>query len=251
MEVLVALGIFALGFVAVAAIFPTATMMQRNTARDVEARHAARSASAVISNTQFTTSELLNLYYPSDGTDDGASETRELTTFDEDGNLDNFWPLSTRSHPSIYADPHQRGFYWLPLIRDKDESTSQSWQIVVFVLHRRDDKTYSTRDYRTNADAPWSASINEKLPAVANMGLSGNTNDTFTLNSSITVRQNDWVVDSNGSLYRVQSVNSAGDEVTVDGRITGSPSEIWYAPPPDGETVSPAVRVFQINLGSI
>src|SRR5688572_8239180 len=54
MEVLIAIGIFAIGMVAVAAVFPTAIFLQKQTITDATSQQVARNAAAVLQATKMT-----------------------------------------------------------------------------------------------------------------------------------------------------------------------------------------------------
>lgn len=141
MEVLVAIGIFALGFVAVAAIFPAAALMQRGTADDVESRHAERSARAIIEAMPLTDQwddPDADLYFYHGG--NSASTDSHVKPFPPDmlTGSDAIWSLDTRSYPAHTTDPANRQYYWVPLIRDTaGNAETPSWQIYVFVFNRQ------------------------------------------------------------------------------------------------------------------
>ncbi len=299
MEVLVALGIFALGFAAVAALLPAGALLQRRTADDIQSRHVERNAQSIIEQTQLTYdatigdqgTELEFYYYgPDYGGEWPVNAARsELRPFNgaSPHSLADFWSLDTRSFRSAIVDPIQRSVYWVPLIRDANgDETGPAWQIIVFVLDRDDNKTYTEADYsattgRTYAnwaseapagdgvDNDGDSTIDEAdeidgtergVPSVRKFQLDTalTTGNTFVLDSTeypIEGRLNDWIVDSNGRIYRITKINDAGTEITVNNTIPGTPDAVWFAPPPDdGDTtpsntdISPAKRVFQINL---
>lgn len=258
MEVLVALGIFVLGFAAVAAIFPAAAVLQRNTASDVRTEHLQRSAKAVIQATRVTydpdpdgnpstvaTGGDLAFYHSATS----STEQRLLPFENSGGDLtpEEVWPLDTRSFPGTTVVPAQRDFFWLPLIRDRNgDPTNPDWQMVVFVLQRRNNVDYAASG-RTYAE----------LDAITIPGLSAvsatASGSTFTVSSTTTgLRENDILVDNIGGIYKVDSVaiGATTTDITVTGVIVqqGSlPDAVWYAPRPAGVTSSPITAVFTLT----
>lgn len=250
MEVLVAMGLFAFGFVAVAAIIPAGALLQKHTATDVQGRHVKRNAHAIVQNTVFNRDDLYQAYYGS--TSPSSPARTDLVSFDEVSStlkVSSFWSLDARSYPAYITDPTKRSFYWVPLLRNNSDtpgSSTSEWQVVIFVLQRQDGATYSRRQYPAiDADEP------DSLPGLKKESASVGDIDTFSTQAADDLRVNDWIVDNLGATYRVKSVNKSTNEVVVDGVIqqTGSfPNAIWYAPPADDDDRSPAVTAFTVSI---
>ncbi|MEX0886555.1 MAG: prepilin-type N-terminal cleavage/methylation domain-containing protein, partial [Phycisphaeraceae bacterium] len=166
MEVLVAIGLLALGFVAVAAIFPTGAVMQRETAHDVHTRNLLTNIEATIKGTNLRHEHpdephlsLVDNY--THGINVVMGRPFELRTMTDHSPLSaemagavGFWSVGTRTSPASRApaaaenlDDHlalvqQRPFVWVPLLRNRGgedengEFDRQRWRLVVFVLRR-------------------------------------------------------------------------------------------------------------------
>jgi hypothetical protein len=261
MEVLVAMGLFAFGFVAVAAIIPAGALLQKNTATDVQGRHVERNASAIVQSTAMTyaagdTSTDLGGYHAVAG-----SGQNMLIPFDTSWrSLADIWSVDSLSYPSTIADRFSRSFYWVPLICDKNgDPTNPAWQMVVFVMRREENKEYEAQWF---PDVYASSPTKGSLPGLRYADVINVSGSTFTLQSGIRIRQNDPIADSNGGTYRVVSVNSDHDQITVNNNISqlpAAPTIIWYAPAGDDPLTSdddgvtddygrsPAVAVFTVT----
>ena len=176
MEVLIAIGLLALGFVAVAAIFPTGAYLQRETAHEVHTRNLEVNIRANVEAMRVSHSRL-TANYTWTGEDDipgnaayspaiyGQDEIhrREFDLRPMTNHIHNplspppwdevdvaWWPLGTRSGPvsgypsaNTIADLHERRFVWVPLLRhrygrnDSDQFDPEGWQMIVFVLQRQ------------------------------------------------------------------------------------------------------------------
>ncbi len=173
MEVAAAMGVFALGFVAIAAIFPIAAMIQKQTARQFLGAEAANNVVAMMEMRKFTTDFLENGVTGSAFTgipDDSMDVFTILRNLDPPGVLRDLsppnrifehWMLADRSFPSgppFLVEPipsipeteelylqslRSRDVYAVPLVRRAKLPTSPSdWQVFVFIL-KRDSGTYT------------------------------------------------------------------------------------------------------------
>ncbi|MFA9479516.1 prepilin-type N-terminal cleavage/methylation domain-containing protein [Phycisphaerales bacterium AB-hyl4] len=276
MEVLVAIGLFAIGFAAVAAIFPAGALLQRQTADDVQARHVEQNAYAIILGTPVS-GEDLEFYYdgPPSGyfTDPGNQEntTRaELVPFpidtSADPSLEDIWPRDLRSFPSSVNDEFltERSFYWVPLIRDANgDQDNPRWELVVFVLRRQQNRVgdYLTYQYpepegnllpgllRREVTRP-----DELTFRVTNPGLDSDLEEYLS--------PNDQIVDNAGGIHRIERID--GNDIIVTSNIreteqlengtpttppTVLPDAIWFAPASNQlrDRRSPALRVFKVT----
>ena len=280
MEVLVALGIFALGFTAVAAVFPTAALMQKRTADDIGARHASDSARAITEATKLTYAPSNNsadlYFYHNDPVNPSQSDVRPFNGGDGTSlpELNDFWSLNTRSFGSNITDPQWRSFYWIPLICDTaGNETSPSWKLIVFVLKRDEEETYSdddpsmpgyTRSFATTSANGWASTDDVTIPSVKRYTLNSTSGSTFELSDTkpgvtgqqgIEARVNDRIVDNTGKPYTVRSVSDDGMEISVESSITTSPTHIWFAPPaddgnstPDSGDISPTMQLLDFTF---
>ena len=132
-EVMIAMGIFAVGFVAVAAMFPAGVILQRETVSDVESQLVARNAAAMVRARKLTFRQ------DGVGVDLGQSSgTGELQSFASiNASLGTRWQLNDRSYPMVQGPPDERKYYWVPMIRrTKSPAAAADWLVVVFVLRR-------------------------------------------------------------------------------------------------------------------
>jgi len=170
-ETLIAMAIFAIGFSAVASIFPIGTLLQKQTADEVIAQQVADNAKALIMARKFLHADLTdpakNPRYSPNAMPNDFKVNPILQTqasgdmLDPPGKLDastwERWTLNDRSyflvrdsdleyHPghnnevlNPYASEYGRAYYWVPMIRRTEVPTSASdWQVFVFVLRSGD-----------------------------------------------------------------------------------------------------------------
>jgi prepilin-type N-terminal cleavage/methylation domain-containing protein len=146
LEMLIALGIFAVGLIAVAAILPVAAMLQKEAVEDLGATYAAENAEAIVRVVKFKESELID---PNTGDPkirvDGDTDMRlrpvELADFWDDH------PHEARSFPANYDwDPQQRQYYWVPLFLNRTAGTGSApeWVTCVFILARKEGADYGS-----------------------------------------------------------------------------------------------------------
>lgn len=284
MEVLVAIGLFAVGFAAVASIFPAGALLQRQTADDVQSRHTAHNAEALVSGTPVTYDDHLTFYhaYDSAKTPDFYHDNttahdhwRGFTEFPPEV-LDVLWSRETTSYPTtsnqyVEGEPedtaYDREFYWAPLVRDTSSGIDPpsagmtEWELMVFVLRRQANRTYNIGDPANQypeVDEP-------NLPSLLRLELNGFSDyeydvDTTQLGGDLNqvLRPNDWIADDAGGIYRIESVGT--DTITVRSRIrmspyhdntgtvTGNfPTTIWFSPAPRAGERSPTQQVILIN----
>lgn len=252
MEVLVAIGIFALGFVAVAAIFPSAALMQRGTAEDVQARHMQRNAEAIIKGMAASGSELEDAL--EDGYDDDETTVKPFPPSSlEDGNPSALWNLNARSFPTHIINPTRRSTYWVPLRRNANpEEDEYEWRIYVFVLNRQSGNYIRENESETDWEDHW-ANPNDgydadentwTVPGVRRMQIEidDSGDDSFTFadedindsdilpNPTNLLRVNDPLLyKRNGQTYRVTAIDPDDGRVTLNGTLTtdGDDEYIW------------------------
>jgi len=153
-EVLISLGVFAIGMIAVASLFPVAAILQKETANDILGAQSTTNARATL--------EAVGLTY------------RPATAAVTDGDLDDYytlWGLNTRvvrpvgtpfpsgfdgtsffnrynlaerSFPTTEADVQARDHYWFFFARDSaGNAASPSWQGFVLVVEREQGQDYN------------------------------------------------------------------------------------------------------------
>lgn len=163
LEVLITMGIFAIGFVAVASIFPTAILLQKKTVEDVVAQQVARNAQALLETRGLTLGVAASL----DGDLDNQLVEAGATTWDTDQRVypvplpmlttghDNTttpnqrWLLPDRSYPSASNPVESRKVFWVPLVRDPSPIAGvNAGEVIVyaFIIQRASDGRYPRPD---------------------------------------------------------------------------------------------------------
>ncbi|MBX2850638.1 MAG: prepilin-type N-terminal cleavage/methylation domain-containing protein [Phycisphaeraceae bacterium] len=259
-EILIALGVFAIGMIAVASLFPAAAILQRETTQDVIGELAAQSAAAIV-NAQPLTYEWTGAasngdladYYTHAGLT--ATDVVPLEYINVTGGtaLDRF-PVTDRSYPSAQLDlsagPLREviadcDLYWVPFIQDINGDPANTspgkWIMRIFILEADSRATY--------ADDTGDANLNgiDSFPKVRRVDVSSVSGNIFTLAGTAAIETGDIVMDSNGNDHVVTNVN--GTQVAVLNTIARSPDEpnrLWFAPRLGG-TASPAQRVITVD----
>lgn len=224
-EVLIAIGIFAIGMVAVAAIFPTAITVQRNSNVVVDALLVADNATAYFeavpltydSATPNSGSADINFYHTS--TNSNKNTVEKFPNGDLAG-TGAFLPLSTRAYLAGLIDSDNPDYMWVPLIQDAaGDPAEPSWTIYVMVLEvdRRSANAATPSEYLQSYAAQRGSEFNEFRFN------SGNPEDI--------VEPGDWYITDGGLVGRIASIDN--NTVTVNGAITESSFNIWLAKPVD------------------
>lgn len=252
MEVLIAIAIFSLGAIAVAAIFPAAIYLQRETVRDVQANHTAISAEAAIAGKRFRAPAADWDAVPPDAT--AAANTRPgqpgVSRLPSDALED--WPLQDRS--SVATDPGTatRESYWVPLVYKRpgpsipqSSEAAEFLMIYYFVLARAENTIYA--DAPRTAAAGWATDDPVGVPSVRQIvvSVSGNRFDFGNGESSVGIEEGfdfivnagDQVLDRFGNIYTVTGADNGGVTVTPTPPATMSfrgvtvdNDRLWCAP---------------------
>jgi len=254
-EVLIAMGIFAVGFVAVAAMFPAGAILQRETVADVESQMVARNATALVRTHRVT----FKAKGPADLTETSGSGVLEPVTLmaGASAKLTNGWKLGDRGYPTAQQTTQDRKYYWLPMIRrTKTPATKFNWVFVVFVLRRDASANYSFPAGPTSPVGTWANSADgPTIPKVIGVAAAA-ANGRFTFTNRLypetaagtpdQVRVGDFVADQDGVVYNVTAADATG--ITIAGSMTANPTAtLWYAPPPQAGASSPCTRVLLIS----
>lgn len=244
MEVLIALAVFTLGAVAIAAIFPAAVYLQKQTINEVMASHVAESAvGAMLARGIDAT------LAPTEWADIPDQRVSPVPT----ASLDQ-WTLGDRSYPAVEGAWEERQFYWVPLLYDLTDDPpagptymppgSRQWLVYYFVL-RREDRVYSRAgiadDWANYEDGRTGAtSTIPGVQRITGVGVGNNPDGyprVFTNVGTDVVGSGDMILDEFGGIYTVVTVND--DDVEVDRDIAPKPfsspveypGELWAAPP--------------------
>ncbi len=247
-EILISLGLFAIGMIAVASLFPVAALLQRQTAAEVIGEHAAQNAKAIVE------AKTLSYTAPTSGligTGDlgpyhslaGKSKTQAVPLSAMQATLlTQKFTFSDRSYPSATPNVADRDLFWVPFVQNIGDPDNPNWVMRVFLLEP---------DGRANYPTGVGANPNDPafIPKVVSIGCSVTNQTTFALASATHGLQGgDKVMDNNGTDYTIANVNGAN--ITILGRILLSPDKpntLWYAPPYGG-TQSPTQRIITVKL---
>ncbi len=223
-ELLIALGIFAIGFVSAAAIFPTAIMLQKQTVDAIESEQAARNIEWLLRGRPFTfdpgspaTGDLEDHYTDLTAGGNPLTDVSEVAA----AKLNTKWTSADRSYPRASTEATKGKFFWYPLIQDANgDPTSPDWRVFAFIVDANSDETEPT--------------------PIPNTAASFNSFNTITLGGGITASDifdiGDKFLDNNGFIYTVQGMN--GSDITVTGIVFNTPAltRIWhYAKPSAGK----------------
>ncbi|MBB6431470.1 PulJ/GspJ family protein [Algisphaera agarilytica] len=264
MEVLVAVGIFAIGAVAVASIFPTAIFLQKQTVNDLELDQAVNNAEAMVSSRKLRIIEggVYDTQYSTDAADQpgplGNSVQPLINGVAAGNDLFRQFSIRDRTYPSVYASQDAASL-WVPLIRDASAdptlggSGNRTWELYAFVMQRRDDVDYSHAETTINSASPSDA----LYPSVLRVDINGFSNsavlvdqfevpngtiDAFQLAPAVPI------LDSNGTTYIIDAVdqNGAGDDIIqIVGFVSANPNPpdaLWIADPGGRVNGDPANR---------
>jgi prepilin-type N-terminal cleavage/methylation domain-containing protein len=257
-EILISLGLFAIGVTAVVSLFPAAAILQRETTQEVISEMAAQSAVGVIDAKQLTyapgtptgTGELTG-YYSAPGYAD--TDAVPLSTVLGTVRFNNRLSAADRAYPSAQVNPFagniadaigDADLYWVPFIQDLNgDPGSPNWVARLFLLES------DTRGFYVQGN-PNDANPGDptNFPKVRRRAISNVNGNQFTLPGAIDVDPGDVVMDSNGNDHLVTEVNGA--VITVLNPIAQfprTPTLLWYAPK-FGATSSPARRVVTVKI---
>ena len=251
LEVLLAMGIFAIGFVFIAAIFPVAALLQKEAADIVNAQQAARNTKATMKAMGITEPLLTAEYAAAFATDQSvyAAPSAWLVS----GGTVNL-TVNIRSTPTSITNSLQRKYYWVPFFRDTNPVLGVSASEVltyVFVLQKRNNVAYpdlSTSTILSSADILLVANNLDdvSIPKVYSVGVQAISSDTLAFtapnlngnplsyNSPLQLDIGDKFLDNNGTVYSVNDYDMTQNTITVDGILLSMPnpiSTIWFASP--------------------
>ncbi|MEM1213384.1 MAG: hypothetical protein AAGI68_13935 [Planctomycetota bacterium] len=275
---LVALGIFAFGFLAIAAIFPVGLLMQKQTTNDILAVHVAESGTAIVQAFGLTNSDVVDYFTPGP---DGLAPNQmpaypgPFTTFtgsvvenrvkalrfvdpvDTTQELIDRYSIRDRSAPTTTQTIADREFFWVPLMRDVDgeaapPSGKTTNQVIVYlcVLQRESGVIYTkTTEWAdsTIGDPTIPGLVRADVtPTTATSNTVTNvTNAQITFSDDTGLVAGDLILDSEGIQYTVLVSANNGRELTLSSFVGSQPEWFWYAPAGTSTSGSPLVRIKQ------
>ena len=275
-ELLIALGLFAIGMIAMASLFPVAALLQRETAAEIIGEHAAESARAIVNAKQLTYTEGnattdLGRYH------DLAGNTRSQVVALQELNpnlLTDEFTLYDRSYPSgspvtepnsVQPDPNlldERELFWVPLVQDiRGDRENPEFVMRLFLLESLNQNGYPRQRVEQVVGAAsilqFANSVDDNTPAqrklfpkVVAVSCRVNTDEDneMTLGSVGGLEPGAIILDSNGVDYLIAEIQ--GNTVTTVTPILKSPTlpnRVWYAPALDGEA-NPTQQIKTIKI---
>ena len=277
-EVLIAMGIFAIAFAAVATVFPVAILVQKQAANSVRAREAIRNAEAIMASLSISEAQLTDdVTYNSALQDDSDAIT---AAFDTNGkvvrltvNGGDSWltntpvaggpaaqmPVALRTFPTSTNATADRQFLWVPLLRDTEITAGAPFDFIwyVFIL-RIDNKTYPVKtnpaDHYANPADPVTLPGVRRIqvtPTASGFAFStASFNDTNGNGLMEQIQVGDTILDAYGTSYTVLEAYADRIEVSdfvLPGPTGVFPDRIWYAPPSAEDEDSPTEAVILIT----
>ncbi|MBL4700793.1 MAG: type II secretion system protein [Phycisphaeraceae bacterium] len=278
LEVLLAMGIFAIGFVFIAAIFPVAALLQKEAADIVNAQQIKRDLDAIMTSIQIfadngTTTDVKS------GLPVAFQTDQQIYPANPDWldslSTNKYWPLGIRSFPS-YISPDtintpttpliKRKFFTVPLFLDTNSAAGVAASGVVakvFVMIRKNASYPKNPTLKSPTNIPLSFttadcanSVNDDyVPKVFKIEATNNGTATFKIKSATDnidrdnngdpdlIDQGDIILDNNGNDYTVIEVSDDGQTLTVDTTILTYPQAIthlWFAYPGEEVTNKPS-----------
>ncbi|MGB0768408.1 MAG: type IV pilus modification PilV family protein [Phycisphaeraceae bacterium] len=250
-EILISLGLFAIGMIAVVSLFPAAAILQRETNQEVIGEIAAQSAVAIVQSKRLTfqapaTGDLAGYHGVA-----GPNESNAFPLLRLSAAIDQLYPYTLRSYPLSQVngtDINDCDLFWVPFIQDLNgdaTGSSQQWVMRIFLLEKDSRITY-TGAPATDANP----SDPDNFPKVRSIAIAGVADNIITLSGGTDLEASDIVMDSNGNDHVITAVNGDSSVLTVLRNVVTTPqnpTRLWYAPR-FGGTSSPAQRVVTVKI---
>jgi prepilin-type N-terminal cleavage/methylation domain-containing protein len=273
MEVLIAIGILAIGLVAVAAIFPPAILLQREAFNESIHQQYIRSAEATLQANQLSAARLLE-YTDVTVPPAVADRVHALSQVPGEAGAGSYieeFSILDRSFPTAVNDPSLREAFWVPLFARGPLANDyiNDWRLYVFILvPRRGDvflqpTTAAQAQFYANPEDPVYVPkvVFQELHAAINRPGGGARLVFPDPGGNPGINVGDQVVGDNGVIYRVQDLGvttttPSRDFIDVNPGIRNFDNgldvdAIWYARLPDaGSNRSPVreIRLLSDNV---
>ena len=261
-EILIALGIFALGSVAVASLFPSALLLQKRTVEASTAQAFEASVRAQLLGRGFRETDL-----------QGIADNLVVATPDAVINSADApalrWSLMSRSSGSRSESPADRTLFWVPLFMDRDPAgptlptlQDRRWSVFVFLVRAEEDTDYPKAaaapiaQYAMPADPTYVPGVARRAVTYREPTASPPRPHRFDLSPGGNLRNGrriilpgDEVLDQGGAAHRV--LNATDDDIEISGPlggfVDGATVNIWYADPGPDARGSAFVDVFELT----
>ncbi len=248
LEVLMAMGVFAIGFVFIAAIFPVAALLQKEAVDEVNAQQASRNTLALIAamEANYTADLDGNLKTLVSGSG-GFPQDQRVYALKNAAYNSAQWSSYIRSYPTSIPTATQRKFFWVPLVRDTNPDSGVNPNEIytyVFILQKRNGAIYpdpstllpsGTICANSNDDPSIPKVYAAKVLAVSNNTIKfKDTNFNGTGDTPTQLDVGDQFLDNNGIPYTITDYDLSANTITIDGILLPVPNAIdtiWFASP--------------------
>ena len=244
-EILIAIGIFAIGFVSIASPLFVGARIQAETIDDIRVQQVRRSAEALLKAVPFDRSyvvdELTNS--PSESTRDFDIDGR-VYPFGDFGHLSDL-EMKNRSFPDRSFPSNvpfkKRRYYWSLLVRDRDTNRARYTFDLYLVVMRRGDEAPVPEMGQMGVGGVEDLEVGDKIYPRRILRLSAKDANRF--DDRWIIRPGDHVVDGYGRIFTVD-VGVTGDQIPVTAPVPDpDPDVLWY--------VEPASSVSRNRVSSI
>lgn len=257
-EILLSLGIFAIGMTAIVSLFPAAAILQRETTQEVISEMAAQSAASIINAQQLTyewtgtaaNGDLAAYHSSAASTNTEVASIAGLLSFPDRsyplGVIDRgpYATATTADDDAVIADCDM---HWVPFIQDiNGDPANPSWVVRLFIVEADSRANYSGT-LPAGTDSTANPSDPSTFPRVVSEGGSA-SGAVFTADAALDLEPGDVVMDNNGNSHVVVDVNGAAIEfLNTITQVPNAVDTLWYAPKLGGSS-SPGMRVVTVEV---
>jgi|GEM_PF-3072721 len=257
-EILIALGVFAVGMIAVASLLPAAAILQRETADEVSMQNASDSAQAIVEAVWpgiESSGDLANYHTLFGANFQDAVPLSAINTSLLTDKLSAFmrsYPTSQIDYSGSVPIVADCDLFWVPFLQDiNGDENSPIWVLRLFMLQPDSRANYL---YTPPDNTSLIANYNDsgKIPKVFSADCNVTGEYTLTL-SNLTysphgLRAGDVILDNNGNEMYITSVTGNNLSVLNSVILTPNPpTKVWYAPTYQG-TRSPGRRILTLAI---
>ena len=222
-ELVISMGIFALGFIAVASLFPAAILMQRETFSSIEAQQVMRNSRAFLKSRGLTKIDMEAVL-------SSQFSTTEVRPLLSDPLLSAFYTgftINDRGYPTEtpQADPPARRYYWFPLVRHIAEGEEEPWEVFVFICRRQADYNQS----RAAPNSNWANHVDDlpQIPAVKRVDAASTGGSISGLPAGHGLQSGDEILTDTGDVRTILTVST--NSATIVGSFgPAAGTEVWY-----------------------
>lgn len=255
MEVLMAIAIFAVGMVAVAAIFPVAIHLQQSTVNSINATQFKNNAEAMVLTRGFSEEKISGWASGTPSTTNSNTAIAGPNTMDDGVTSPPAWSLSDRSYDGGgTVSLGDRTLFWVPLFYyDQPPSGTGTWHVYLFIVRGQTNDTYnqfsppglgsvagpSIANPGTDPTGPTSKNGSgtpgvPRVESISATGAAGATTlnlDNNGPNGTHIVRPGDTILTENGNALSV--VGATNSSIALEAGVQKTTNYIWAAVPSD------------------